>query len=393
MDFSPEVSDDKDTRVKDLLQRAQVVRRLMVHAGCSLEIAQHRDTLHYEGRRGGGYEPKPHQFKVGDFVYIRQKPRSGMEVATKSAILKLVKIQRDGVVVLEDATKMKEKSTVQSIAPCHLQVKDQYDCSAALPSRHLACEVCRKADGEAEMLLCDTCNKGYHLWCLTPALSEVPEGEWLCPRCSGTRMQAANAEVQTQETKVSCVLEDRLGMKEQQLNEKLSPYNMRLLPADVGPRRVVKGDKFQPWQAISSREMMLEEKDLFLYMPDQVDWGRQDKLSEAVKIVMPGHWNEGHRTVLSKKCREQKAMARQLRDAPLVPALAEEEIEKRGELRHMTRAQVREASALQWGLEFVITVPSEVRRLATEVDWKSIDGVWDPWADGDTTQYAEQAHI
>ncbi|KAK3249588.1 hypothetical protein CYMTET_40991 [Cymbomonas tetramitiformis] len=73
-------------------------------------------------------------------------------------------------------------------------------------------------------------------------------------------------------------------------------------------------------------------------------------------------------------------MARQLRDAPLVPALAEEEIEKRGELRHMTRAQVREASALQWGLELVITVPSEVRRLATEVDWKSIDGVWDPWA-------------
>ncbi|KAK3239670.1 hypothetical protein CYMTET_50416 [Cymbomonas tetramitiformis] len=373
MDFSPEVSDDKDTRVKDLLQRAQVVRRLMVHAGCSLEIAQHRDTLHYEGRRGGGYEPKPHQFKVGDFVYIRQKPRSGMEVATKSAILKLVKIQRDGVVVLEDATKLKEKSTVQSIAPCHLQVKDQYDCSAAVPSRHLACEVCRKADGEAEMLLCDTCNKGYHLWCLTPALDEVPEGEWLCSGCSGTRMQAANAEVQTQETKGSCVLEDRLGMKEQQLNEKLSP-DMRLLPADVGPRRVVKGDKFQPWQAISSREMMLEEKDLFLYMPDQVDWGRQDKLSETVKIFMPGHWNEGHRTVLSKKYREQKAMARQLRDAPLVPALAEEEIEKRGELRHM----VGEASALQWGLELVITVPSEVRRLATEVDWKSIDGVWDP---------------
>ncbi|KAK3250403.1 hypothetical protein CYMTET_40214 [Cymbomonas tetramitiformis] len=249
----------------------------------------HRDTLHYEGRRGGGYEPKPHQFKVGDFVYIRQKPRSGMEVATKSAILKLVKIQRDGVVVLEDAAKMKEKSTVQSIAPCHLQVKDWYDCSAAVPSRHLACEVCSKADGEAEMLLCDTCNKGYHLWCLTPALSEVPEGEWLCPRCSGTRMQAANAEVQAQETKVSCVLEDRLGMKEQQLNEKLSP-DMRLLPADVGPRRVMKGNKFQPWQAISSREMMLEKKDLFLYMP------------------------------------------------------------------------------------------VEARRLATEVDWKSIDGVWDPWA-------------
>eukprot|EP00854_Cymbomonas_tetramitiformis_P034632 gene34632-biopygen34664 len=121
---------------------------------------------------------------------------------TKPAILKSVKIQRDGVVVPEDAAKLKEKSTVQSIAPCHLQVKDQYDCSAAVPSKHFACEVCRKADGEAEMLSCDACNRGYHLWCLIPALSEVPEGEWLCPRCSGTGMQAANAKVLTQQSKI-----------------------------------------------------------------------------------------------------------------------------------------------------------------------------------------------
>eukprot|EP00854_Cymbomonas_tetramitiformis_P006207 gene6207-biopygen6246 len=288
--FDLEVNDDKDHRVKDLLQRAQ-------------------------------------------------KPRSGMEVAAKLAILKLVKIQRDGVVVLEDAARLREKSTVQSIAPCHLQVKDPYLTAAQLYPANIRLHV----------------------------------------KCSGTGMQAAHAEVLTQESKTSRVLEDRLGMKEQQLNEKLSS-DMRLLPADVGPRRVVKGSRSQPWQAFSSRDILQEEKDLFLHMPDQVDWGKQDKLSEMVRIFMPGHWNEGHRTVLSKKYREQKTRARQLRNAPLVPALAEEEIEKRGELRHMPRAQVREASALQWGLELIITVPSEVRRLATEVDWKSIDGVWDPWA-------------
>eukprot|EP00854_Cymbomonas_tetramitiformis_P011105 gene11105-biopygen11384 len=145
--------------------------------GCSLEVAQNRGTLLYEHRRGGGYEPKPHLFKAGDFVYIRQKPRTGMEVATNPAILKLVKVQKDGVVVLEDSTRLREKSTgaVQSIAPCHLQGKDQYDCSAAIPSKHLACEKCGKTDGEASMLLCDTCNRGYHTWCLEPALEEVPE--------------------------------------------------------------------------------------------------------------------------------------------------------------------------------------------------------------------------
>ncbi|KAK3235428.1 hypothetical protein CYMTET_54364 [Cymbomonas tetramitiformis] len=235
LNFEEEVVSEKDSRVKDLLRRAALVRRLMISAGCSLEIAQHRDTLLYEGRRGGGHRPKPHQFKVGDFVHIRQKPRTGMEVATKPAILKLVKIQRDGVVTLEDATKLREKSTVQNIAPCHLQVKDQYDCSAAIPGKHHACEVCCREDGEAEMLLCDTCNRGYHIWCFQPALTQVPSGEWQCPKCSGTRIGAALAEVNAE----SSELQDKLGMKEGQLSADLQE-GMRLLPADVGPYRIVK---------------------------------------------------------------------------------------------------------------------------------------------------------
>eukprot|EP00854_Cymbomonas_tetramitiformis_P017944 gene17944-biopygen18522 len=142
---------EEETIADDLLQRTNIVKTRMVHAGCSLEIAQHRDTLLYEHRRSGGYEPKPHQFKAGDFVYIRKTPRSGMEVVTKPAILKLVKVQRDGVVVLEDSTKLGEQSTVQSIAPCHLQVKDQYDCSAAIPSKHLACEKYKLAAVEPKL--------------------------------------------------------------------------------------------------------------------------------------------------------------------------------------------------------------------------------------------------
>ena len=47
----------------------------------------------------------------------------------------------------------------------------------------------------------------------------------------------------------------------------------------------------------------------------------------------------------------------------------------------MTKAQVRDASALDWGLELVLTVPNEVRRLVSEVDLGSISNVWDPWAD------------
>lgn len=43
------------------------------------------------------------------------------------------------------------------------------------------CRVCR--DG-GELLCCDLCPSAYHTFCLNPPLKVVPDGEWVCPRCS-----------------------------------------------------------------------------------------------------------------------------------------------------------------------------------------------------------------
>ncbi|KAI8504967.1 Tyrosine-protein kinase baz1b [Branchiostoma belcheri] len=45
------------------------------------------------------------------------------------------------------------------------------------------CKVCRKKREEDRLLLCDECNQAYHIFCLRPALSCVPPGEWRCPAC------------------------------------------------------------------------------------------------------------------------------------------------------------------------------------------------------------------
>lgn len=37
------------------------------------------------------------------------------------------------------------------------------------------------------MLLCDKCNRGYHLDCLVPAMPAIPEREWFCHRCIAKR--------------------------------------------------------------------------------------------------------------------------------------------------------------------------------------------------------------
>lgn len=50
------------------------------------------------------------------------------------------------------------------------------------------CEVCQQG---GEIILCDTCPRAYHLVCLEPELEETPEGKWSCPHCEseGTQEQ------------------------------------------------------------------------------------------------------------------------------------------------------------------------------------------------------------
>ncbi|KAM3871785.1 bromodomain adjacent to zinc finger domain protein 2A [Diretmus argenteus] len=45
------------------------------------------------------------------------------------------------------------------------------------------CQVCRKGDNDEYLLLCDGCDRGCHMYCLRPKVTQVPEGDWFCPTC------------------------------------------------------------------------------------------------------------------------------------------------------------------------------------------------------------------
>uniref|UniRef100_A0AAR2JFU8 Tyrosine-protein kinase BAZ1B n=1 Tax=Pygocentrus nattereri TaxID=42514 RepID=A0AAR2JFU8_PYGNA len=55
-----------------------------------------------------------------------------------------------------------------------------------MSAENARCKVCRKKGEDDKLILCDECNKAFHLFCLRPALYRVPEGEWLCPACQPT---------------------------------------------------------------------------------------------------------------------------------------------------------------------------------------------------------------
>ncbi|KAM3919327.1 PHD and RING finger domain-containing protein 1 isoform 2-T2 [Leptodactylus fuscus] len=48
------------------------------------------------------------------------------------------------------------------------------------------CEICGRSDREDRLLLCDGCDAGYHMECLTPPLNAIPVDEWFCPECAAT---------------------------------------------------------------------------------------------------------------------------------------------------------------------------------------------------------------
>lgn len=49
------------------------------------------------------------------------------------------------------------------------------------------CRVCgSQKDGEC-LLLCDHCDRAFHPMCIVPALCEIPNGEWVCPKCTADR--------------------------------------------------------------------------------------------------------------------------------------------------------------------------------------------------------------
>ncbi|XP_050266962.1 lysine-specific demethylase JMJ17 isoform X1 [Quercus robur] len=57
---------------------------------------------------------------------------------------------------------------------CKVEVEEERD---------QICEQCRSGLHGEVMLLCDRCNKGWHIYCLSPPLKQVPPGNWYCLEC------------------------------------------------------------------------------------------------------------------------------------------------------------------------------------------------------------------
>ena len=52
-----------------------------------------------------------------------------------------------------------------------------------LAYNRMACEICKIANDDENMILCDRCNGGFHIYCLKPSLPSIPCDDWYCSQC------------------------------------------------------------------------------------------------------------------------------------------------------------------------------------------------------------------
>ncbi|XP_032673029.1 E3 ubiquitin-protein ligase UHRF1-like [Odontomachus brunneus] len=60
--------------------------------------------------------------------------------------------------------------------------------------RECGCKVCAGKEEEHNLLLCDECNSAYHLGCLNPPLTKIPDEDyWYCPECKNDENEIVKA--------------------------------------------------------------------------------------------------------------------------------------------------------------------------------------------------------
>ncbi|XP_029037655.2 E3 ubiquitin-protein ligase UHRF1-like [Osmia bicornis bicornis] len=83
----------------------------------------------------------------------------------------------------------------------------QANCNACLDDPHkkckeCGCRICAGKEDEHNLLLCDECNFAYHLRCLNPPLTSIPEEDyWYCPECKNDENEIVKAGDKLKQTK------------------------------------------------------------------------------------------------------------------------------------------------------------------------------------------------
>ena len=84
-----------------------------------------------------------------------------------------------GLVIWRDG--LKQATTAAQVAMAFYMLETSIAWHKSIMKAY--CQLCHCGDNEDSLLLCDGCDKGYHMYCFKPPLEDVPDGDWYCYEC------------------------------------------------------------------------------------------------------------------------------------------------------------------------------------------------------------------
>ncbi len=111
------------------------------------------------------------QFDVGDFMYPQRQPNDTLDIFSRHIILRIKAIRPLGVLELQGAYERTIWDHYKNCAPCHMPNLDPTIITLTwIPPFDYPRQVCKKIDDADQILFCNNCNGGYHLFRLKPKL-------------------------------------------------------------------------------------------------------------------------------------------------------------------------------------------------------------------------------
>ncbi|GLU21292.1 hypothetical protein SLE2022_374380 [Rubroshorea leprosula] len=115
------------------------------------------------------------------------------------------------------------------------------------------CEKCGSGNFPSKLLLCDKCDKGYHMFCLRPILVSVPKGSWFCPSCSRIKKPKSFPLVQTKIIEFFRIQRTKESIK----NQSEDTLKKRRRPSSIG--RLKKKRKLLAYNPTEDPQRRLEQ--------------------------------------------------------------------------------------------------------------------------------------
>ena len=147
----------------------------------NLAIAQQRQKERYNLVKGGEWSKPKASFALGDYVMVRRETKNTLQVPAYPHVLRIVELRASGVVILEGSDAARCTRQMRDVAHCPLPFLD----TTLHPGRYyrgasVACHGCGEKNDGKNMVLCDGCQEGYHIYCMKVPLLAHPTGEWKC---------------------------------------------------------------------------------------------------------------------------------------------------------------------------------------------------------------------